>query len=112
MTEHRMVVIGLGATGTVLAAALLSKYPETFLVGRKPDLGNKLREKGITVSGEISYRVPIKNYTHHIQALKNYNPTIIFVCTKTFHLAPVLKDLKKVFEPGMKIFSTPIFGTC
>jgi 2-dehydropantoate 2-reductase len=106
MTEYRMAVIGLGATGTVLAAALLSKYPETFLVGRKPDLGNTLREKGITVSGEISYRVPVKNYTHHIQALQNFSPTIVFICTKTFHLDVVLKDLKKVFESEMKIFST------
>jgi len=106
MSEYRMAVIGPGATGTVLAAALLSKYPETFVVGRKPDLGNTLREKGIIVSGEISYRVPVKNYAHHIPALKNFSPTTIFICTKTFHLDQVLKDLKKVFEPGMKIFST------
>ena len=106
MPEYRMAVIGPGATGTVLAAALLSKYPETILVGRKSDLGNTLREKGITVSGEISYRVSIKNYVHQIPALKKFSPTIIFICTKTFHLASLLKDLKNIFEPGMKIFST------
>ena len=98
MTEYRMAVIGPGATGTVLAAALLGKYPETVVVGRKPDLGNTLREKGITVSGEINYSVPVKNYTHQIQALKNFSPTILFICTKTFHLDPVLTDLKKIFE--------------
>jgi 2-dehydropantoate 2-reductase len=106
MSEYQMAVIGPGATGTVLAAALLSKYPETILVGRKPDLGNSLREKGIIVSGEINYRVPVKNYVQHIQTLKNFSPNIIFICTKTFHLESVLKDLKKIFEPGMKVFST------
>jgi 2-dehydropantoate 2-reductase len=101
-----MAVIGPGATGLVLAAALLDKYPETYLVGRNPELGKSLREKGISVSGEISYRAPVKHYAHHIQALNDFNPTIIFICTKTFHLEPVLKDLQKIYKPGMKIFST------
>ena len=60
MTVYQMAVIGLGATGTVLAAALLGRYPQTFVVGRKPGLGRTLGEKGITVSGEINYQVPVK----------------------------------------------------
>jgi len=53
--NNRMAVVGIGATGTVLAGALLSKYPETFLIGRKPDLGKTLNSRGIHVSGEIAY---------------------------------------------------------
>ena len=34
-----MTIIGVGATGSVLAAVLLNKYPETVLIGRKPELG-------------------------------------------------------------------------
>ncbi len=54
MQDSRMAVVGIGATGTVLAAVLLSKYPDTFLIGRKPNLGEKLRLNGIRVSGEIA----------------------------------------------------------
>jgi glycerol-3-phosphate dehydrogenase len=46
MQDSRMAVVGIGATGTALAAALLNRYPDTFLIGRTPNLGEKLRLKG------------------------------------------------------------------
>ena len=51
MEQPKIAVIGVGATGTVLAAALLSKFPETILVGRNPAAGQTLLSKGIDVSG-------------------------------------------------------------
>ena len=106
MAGHRVAVIGIGATGSVLAAALLSKYPETFLVGRNPDLASCFREAGLNINGVINYRVPVKNYSANFSALKDFNPSIIFLATKTFHLAEILEDLQAVFKPGMQIVST------
>jgi 2-dehydropantoate 2-reductase len=106
MKGHRMAVVGIGATGSVLAAALLSKYPETFLIGRKPDLGIRSSEVGLNISGAITYRVAVKNYSTNLGALRDFNPSIIFLATKTFHLAKILEDLKAVFKPGIKIIST------
>jgi len=103
MQESRMAVVGIGATGTVLAAVLLSKYPDTFLIGRKPNLGEKLRLNGIRVSGEIAYNVTAKNYSSQIEDLKDFGSSAIFLTTKTFHLEQVLDNLQEVFEPGMKI---------
>jgi 2-dehydropantoate 2-reductase len=102
MAGDRVAVIGIGATGSVLAAALLSKYPETFLIGRKPDLG----KVGLNISGAISYRLAVKNYSANPGALRDFNPSIIFLATKTFHLAKILEDLQAVFKPGIKIIST------
>jgi 2-dehydropantoate 2-reductase len=45
----KIAVLGVGATGSVLAAALLSKYPDTVLIGRKPELGKTLKVKGINM---------------------------------------------------------------
>ena len=59
MKARRMAVVGLGATGTVLAAALLSKYPETVLVVRKAELVEELGSRGITVSGTITLQAPM-----------------------------------------------------
>jgi 2-dehydropantoate 2-reductase len=101
-----MAVVGIGATGTVLAAALLSKYPDTFLIGRTPNLGEKLRLNGINVSGEITYKVAVKNYSSQIEDLKDLSPSAIFLATKTFHLEQILGRLQKVVEPGIKIIST------
>ena len=106
MQDRRMAVVGIGATGTVLAAALLSKYPDTFLLGRKPNLGEKLGKNGICVSGEITYKVAVKNCSSHIEDLRDFNPSAIFLATKTFHLEQVLESLQKVVEPGVKIIST------
>lgn len=106
MQDSRMAVVGIGATGTVLAAALLSRYPDTMLIGRKPNLGEELRLNGINVSGEIAYNVAVKNYSSQIEDLKNFGPSAIFVATKTFNLEQILDRLQKVVEPGIKIIST------
>jgi 2-dehydropantoate 2-reductase len=106
MQDSRMAVVGIGATGTVLAAALLSQYPDTFLVGRTPNLGERLRLNGINVSGEIAYKVAVKNYSSQIEDLKDFSPSAIFLATKTFHLEQILGRLQKVVEPGIKIIST------
>jgi 2-dehydropantoate 2-reductase len=106
MKANRMAVIGIGATGTVLAAALLSRYPDTMLVGRTTDLGEKLRSNGINVSGEIAYQVAVKNYSNQIEDLKDFGPSAIFLATKTFHLESILDRLQKVIQPGIKIICT------
>jgi 2-dehydropantoate 2-reductase len=105
MQDNRIAVIGIGATGTVLAAVLLRKYPDTFLIGSTPDLGEKLGLKGIHVTGEISFKATVKNYSSQIEALKDFRPSSIFLTTKTFHLENVLDNLQTVFEPGMKIIA-------
>jgi len=104
--EPKIAVVGVGATGAVLAAALLGQYPETILVDNRPGLGETLRNNGIRVSGTISFRAEVQNFAARIGELKNFDPSIIFLATKTFHLEPVLEALTDVFRPGMKIIST------
>ena len=106
MGKYRIAIVGLGATGTVLAAALLCKDPETVLVDRLNGMGKTLVKDGIRVSGEISYRVPVENFCDSIQDLEKYNPNLIFISTKTYDLALVLDELAMVFKPGSKIVST------
>jgi 2-dehydropantoate 2-reductase len=95
MQDNRIAVI----------AVLLRKYPDTFLIGSTPDLGEKLGLKGIHVTGEISFKATVKNYSSQIEALKDFRPSSIFLTTKTFHLENVLDNLQTVFEPGMKIIA-------
>jgi 2-dehydropantoate 2-reductase len=103
MAGDRMAVVGIGATGTVLAAALLNKHPDTFLIGRSAHTGKTLEKRGIRVSGEINVKAAVKYYSEKIQALKDFKPSVIFLTTKTFHLETVLDSLREVVEPGMKI---------
>jgi 2-dehydropantoate 2-reductase len=104
--ERKMAIVGIGATGTVLAAALLGAYPETVLVGRKTALDEEFGNGGITVSGAISLQTQVKHFCTRIDQLADFKPDIIFLATKTFHLRQILADLKAVFQPGNKIVAT------
>ena len=106
MGQPRMAIVGVGATGTVLAAAIIAQYPETVLVGRNPGAGEMLLSKGLRVSGAISYQTPVKNFVSQIKQLNRSKPDLIFLATKTFHLDQILKDLEDVYRPGIKIIST------
>jgi 2-dehydropantoate 2-reductase len=106
MKTYRIAIVGLGATGTVLAAALLRKDPNIVLVGRSSGMGKILVTEGIRVSGVLSYSALVKNYCGRIQDLKKYNPDLIFISTKTCDLDRVLVELATVLKPGQKIVST------
>ena len=106
MEDLKIAVVGVGATGAVLAASLLSENPETVCVDPKPGVGESLAKNGITITGEISYNVPVRHFLTRTRDLKDRNPDVIFLSTKTFHLQQVLDDLAEVFKPGMKIIST------
>jgi 2-dehydropantoate 2-reductase len=106
MKGHKVAIVGIGATGAVLAAALLGKYPHTFLVDPKPGWAEALTKKGIKVSGQIHYAVQVKNFVSSIDEIKALSPNLIFVCTKTFHLQQVLEELRGLVKPGTKIIST------
>ncbi|OGP96971.1 MAG: hypothetical protein A2Z39_01705 [Deltaproteobacteria bacterium RBG_19FT_COMBO_46_9] len=106
MGDLRFAIVGIGATGTVLAAALLSRDPETLLVGTGIGQGKALRENGIRVSGALSYKVPVRNYIHNIADLKDFSPNVVFIATKTFHLETVLNSLKDNIGPDTKIISS------
>lgn len=106
MKPPKMAVIGIGATGTVLAAALLGKYPETVLVGRASAAGQRLLSKGVNVSGAINYQSPVKNFVLEIEELEKSKPDIIFIASKTFHLDRILEVIEGIYHPEIKIVST------
>jgi 2-dehydropantoate 2-reductase len=89
-----------------VAAALLGRYPDSVLVDPKPGWAEALTKKGISVSGQITYEVPVKRFVSSIDEIKALDPNLIFVCTKTFHLQQVLEELKGLVKPGTKIIST------
>ncbi|MFC1816470.1 ketopantoate reductase family protein [Thermodesulfobacteriota bacterium] len=106
MQNNKIAIVGIGATGTVLAAALLSKTADLILVDPRPDLEKVLKKNGISVSGAFSYQVPVHHYYTQISAIGDFKPNIIFISTKTFHLPRVIDELKAVFKPGTKIIAT------
>ncbi len=106
MDKPTTAVVGIGATGAVLAAALLKNDPEVLLVDPQPGLKEALLKDGIRLSGAMEYEVPVKNILTRVGDLKELRPAAVFLATKTFHLPRVLEELGDVFQPGMKLVST------
>jgi 2-dehydropantoate 2-reductase len=106
MDGQRIAVVGVGAAGAVLAASLLKRNPEAVLVDPRPGLEEAIRENGIRISGEMDLRVSVRNFLDRIEKLRDYDPEVILVSTKTFQFPGVLEELGKVLKPGMKIVST------
>lgn len=106
MDDLRIAVVGIGATGAVLSAALLKQDPETVLVGSSALQGESLKKHGIKVSGELTYNIPVRHFCHRIETMASHDPNLVFISTKTFHLPQIVEDLKKVFQPETKIVST------
>ena len=65
-----------------------------------------IREKGISISGEIRCKSSVKNFLTQIRDLKDYTPDLIFISTKTFHLSNVLEELEEICASDTKIIST------
>jgi len=105
MAEPRMAVLGIGATGTVLAAALLQKHPDTVLIASSPDKAALLRENSLTAGGALTFQVPVKRVVGGLEELSEPWPEVIFLTTKTFHLPTVLEDAAAVWRPGMTLVS-------
>ncbi|MBN2041534.1 MAG: 2-dehydropantoate 2-reductase [Spirochaetes bacterium] len=112
MDKKRISIIGIGATGAVLAAALLKQNPDVMCIDTKPGLDEALAQDGINISGAISIQTQVKNFSPSIKDLKKYSPDLIFISTKTYHLNIILKEIEEIYVPGIKIISTHNgFGT-
>ena len=105
MDKIKTAVVGVGATGTVLAAALLSRDPDTVLVAPRRDLRDKILERGLVVTGALSYQVPATRVVASIADLREMAPDAVYLCTKTSNLAQVVDELAGVQRPGMKVVS-------
>lgn len=105
MSDMQIAVVGIGATGSVLAAALLSRAPGTILVASRPTVRDHLLASGLEVTGPLAYRVAAGRVVAGIGGLAGLEPEVVVLCTKTFHLPRVLDELGGVFRPGMKIVS-------
>ncbi|MFH2127753.1 MAG: 2-dehydropantoate 2-reductase [Pseudomonadota bacterium] len=105
MSKAQMAVVGIGATGVVLAAALIKQRPDTVLVASSEAKARTLKNNGLSVSGALSFNTPVERAVGGVTALADASPEVVILATKTFHLPKVLDELAAVFRPGMKIVS-------
>ena len=106
MDNIRIAVLGIGATGSVLASALLKNDPEIILVDPIPGLAEVILRNGINISGPFESHVRPLHFLDRIEKLRAFDPRVIFVSTKTFHLSKIFHELKDTVSSEAKIIST------
>lgn len=100
MSGRRLAVVGVGAIGTVISAALLSREPETVLMTPSPAKRQALASEGLAVSGELSYRARPRHLCANASELAAHAPGVILIATKTFHLPALLEELAQAGAVG------------
>jgi len=93
LDTRKPAVIGVGATGAALAAAVLKVIPEALLVVTRKESRETLLTEGICVTGALDFRITPKNVAVSIEELGSYEPDLVYICTKTFHLKNVVEKL-------------------
>ncbi|WP_025322135.1 ketopantoate reductase family protein [Deferrisoma camini] len=105
MAVRRPAVVGVGATGAVLAAALAETAPDAVCVVSRPETAEALRRDGIRVSGAVEKRVRVRNVAVGVAELARHGPDAVFLCTKTYSLPRVLSELAAVLPAGVPVVS-------
>lgn len=105
MRFERPAVVGVGATGAALAAAVLASRPEAMLVVTSETGRAKLLKDGIRVDGALNFAAKPVNVASSIAGLDGYGPDLVYVCTKTFHLEKVAAELKALKNQNFTVVS-------
>ncbi len=96
-------IIGVGPSGGSLAAHLADGGRDVAVADILRGHMDAIRKKGLRLIGIKEMTVKINNVFDSISELKNYNPDVVYVCTKTTALAPVMKEVAAIHRPGMKV---------
>lgn len=105
MRFERPAVVGVGATGAAVAAAVLANYPEAVLAVTNEKSRERLLSDGISVDGVLDFSARPVNVVSSVSALNGYRPDLVYVCTKTFHLERVAEELKALKSQDFTVVS-------
>ena len=88
--KNKIVVLGAGAVGSTLGAALEEKYSSSItLIGRKSHV-DKINSDGLSIEGKISKNIKIKAQTKIDFSLED---TLLIVSTKITVLSDAIKEI-------------------
>jgi 2-dehydropantoate 2-reductase len=95
----RIVVVGAGPAGGVLAAFLLHGGHEVFVVDNAPGLAQALLDQGLRVTGAAELTVPVLRAAASLAEVEGFEPDLLIVATKAPVVPVLCPALEKVAGP-------------
>lgn len=98
-------IVGLGPVGSILAAHLAKSGEDVVVEDIVKELLLAVKEEGLRISGIKELTAKIDKTISSMSGLSNFNPDIIFIATKACFLKVILREVKQMYEPEMRIVS-------
>jgi 2-dehydropantoate 2-reductase len=96
-------IVGVGPSGGILAAFLAANREDVAVADVLKSHAGAIRKNGLKLTGMKNMTVKLNHVFDSIADLASYDPDVIFICTKTTVLAPVVKDVRAIHRPGRKV---------
>jgi 2-dehydropantoate 2-reductase len=101
----KIAVIGVGPVGSVLAGHLAKNGEDVTIVDILKDHIDIIREEGLKIGGMLDLTVRIPKTCYAITEMEGQDFDVVFISTKASVLPIIIRELKKVWRPGMKVVS-------
>jgi len=98
-------VIGLGPVGSILIGHLANSGQNVVAEDVAQSIVSKVKKDGLNISGVTKLNVKINNVVGSVSQLAEFKPEIVFIVTKACYLKPILREIKQIHTPDMKIVS-------
>jgi 2-dehydropantoate 2-reductase len=99
----RVLMIGLGPVGAILASHLQKAGMEIGICDRDKIRMNLVRTEGLVIEGVMSKKNYFRDVYTSVEDSVAFNPDIIFVCIKTTQLPELMKDIHRLFDDHIPV---------
>jgi len=103
--KSSVAIIGLGPVGSILAAHLANGGFNVVVQDAMPQIREKVKQDGITISGITKLTAKIDKIAESIPRLAEFDPELVFIVTKACYLKDVLPEIKQIYSPKLKVVS-------
>ena len=103
MGKYKFAVVGMGPSGSILAAHLVQSGEDVVVVDVLLKHIDEISRHGLRLIGEVDMVTRFRHVYNSISMLEDHDIDVIFVATKTFSLRAVLREIRTVYRDGMKI---------
>ena len=100
MKNKKFAIIGGGPVGGILSASLAPVVNQLALVDLNPAVLEAVAEEGMQITGVRNFKSRIKTLFSSVAELKEFDPDVVIIATKTWTIPLLLPELEAIHRAG------------